>query len=314
MSHGRVDTHHHVLPPAYRNWLIEKRLFKSPPVAWSVTRALQALDENGIRTAIVSTAPIGLRLDPRDRAPKAREVNEYTAEMAKDYPDRFGFFATLPLPDVDAALEEIRVAFDEFGADGALLPTNVHGRYLGAAEFEPVFEELNRRSAVLFTHPTGGGFPPAPGIPLYVAGHLLDTVRTAIDLVRTGRTARFPNVRIILSNGGGFVPYAAHRMGISLTAWGGLTATEVVEQLRGFYFDTALASSPYSLPSLLAFAKPGHLLYGSDWPFSQEEIPYFDNFLDTHPMTAEQRAAVDFGNALALFPRLAAQTTQTPEA
>jgi predicted TIM-barrel fold metal-dependent hydrolase len=313
MSDGRVDTHHHVLPPAFRNWLIEKRLYKSPPVAWSVARALQTLDERGIRTAIVSTAPIGLRLNSRDRSAKAREVNEYTAEMAKDYPDRFGFFATLPLPDVDAALEEVRVAFDEFGADGALLPTNVEGRYLGAADFEPVFEELDRRGAVLFTHPTGGGLPPAPGIPLYVAGHLLDTVRTAIDLVRTGRVAKYPNVKIILSHGGGFVPYAAHRISLSLATWEALTAEEVTEQLRSFYFDTALAAGPYSLPSLLAFAKPGHVLYGSDWPFSEDEMSYLDRLFDEYPMTTEQRAAVEHGNAQALFPRLAGTAGQSAQ-
>ncbi|MET8771728.1 amidohydrolase family protein [Streptomyces sp. NPDC004658] len=302
MPEGRVDTHHHVLPPAYRNWLIEKGLYKARPVPWSVARTLRMLDDHGIRTAIVSTAPIGLRLDADDLAPKAREVNEFTAEMAKDYPDRFGFFATLPLPDVDAALEEIRVAYDELGADGVLLPTNVHGRYLGDPEFEPVFEELDRRGAVLFTHPTGVGGTPAPGIPSYVADYLLDTVRTAIDLVRTGRTVRYPNVRIILSHGGGFVPFAAHRMATAPATWGDLSTADVVEQMRSFYFDTALTASPSSLPSLLAFAKPGHVLYGSDWPFAEEEIPYYNGFLDTHDMTSEQRDGINHANAQALFP------------
>ena len=304
MSNGRVDTHHHVLPPAYRNWLIEKGLYKARPVPWSVPRTLQMLDDHGIRTAIVSTAPIGLHLEWDDLAPKAREVNEFTAEMAKDYPDRFGFFATIPLPNVDAALEEIRVSFDELGADGALLPTNVHGRYLGDAEFEPVVEELDRRGAVLFTHPTGVGGTPAPGIPSYVADYLLDTVRTAIDLVRTGRTVKYPNIKIILSHGGGFVPFAAHRMGTAPATWGELTTSEVVEQLSSFYFDTALTASPSSLPSLLAFARPGHLLYGSDWPFAEEEIPYYNGFLDEHPMTDEQRDGINFNNAKALFPRI----------
>jgi predicted TIM-barrel fold metal-dependent hydrolase len=302
MTVGRVDTHHHVLPPLYRNWLIEKGLYKARPVPWSVPRTLQMLDDHGIDTAIVSTAPIGLILDADDQAPKAREVNEFTAEMAKDHPDRFGFFATLPLPNVDAALEEIQVAYDELGADGVLIPTNVHGRYLGDPEFEPVFEELNRRNAVLFTHPTGVGGTPAPGIPSYVADYLLDTVRTAIDLVRTGRTVKYPDVRIILSHGGGFVPFAAHRMATAPATWGDLSTDEVVEQMRNFYFDTALTASPSSLPSLLAFARPGHVLYGSDWPFAEEEIPYYNTFLDTHPMSDEQRIGINHDNAQALFP------------
>jgi predicted TIM-barrel fold metal-dependent hydrolase len=304
MSRGRVDTHHHVLPPKYRSWLVEKGLYKARPVPWSVSGTLQMLDEHGIQTAVVSTAPIGLHLEAADLAPKAREVNEFTAGMVKDHPDRFGFFATLPLPDVDAALEEIRVAYDELGADGVLIPTNVHGRYLGDPEFEPVFAELDRRGAVIFTHPTGVGGTPAPGIPSYVADYLLDTVRTAIDLVRTGRTVRYQNLRIILSHGGGFVPFAAHRMATAPATWGELTTPEVVEQLRTFYFDTALTASPSSLPSLLAFAKPGHVLYGSDWPFAEEEIPYYTGFLDEYPMSDEERDGINFANAQKLFPRI----------
>jgi predicted TIM-barrel fold metal-dependent hydrolase len=304
VSNGRIDTHHHVLPPKYRKWLIEKDLYKARPVPWSVSGTIEMMDEAGIRTAVVSTAPIGLRLPAEDQAAKAREVNEFTAEMVKDRPDRFGFFATLPLPDVAAALAEIRFSYDELGADGVLIPTNVHGRYLGDAEFEPVFEELERRQAVLFTHPTGVGGTPAPGIPSYVADYLLDTVRTAIDLVRTGRTVRFPNIKIILSHGGGFVPFAAHRMATAPATWGDLTTAEVVEQFRTFYFDTALTASPSSLPSILSFAKPGHVLYGSDWPFAEEEIPYYNGFLDTHPMSAEERAGINYANAQQLFPRI----------
>jgi predicted TIM-barrel fold metal-dependent hydrolase len=304
VSNGRIDTHHHVLPPNYRNWLVEQGQYTFRPVPWSVPSTLAMMDEHAIRTAVVSTAPIGLHLSAEHRAPKAREVNEFTAEMVKDRPDRFGFFATLPLPDVDAALEEIRFSFDELGADGMLLPTNVHGRYLGDAEFEPVFEELERRQAVLFTHPTGVGGTPAPGIPSYVADYLLDTVRTAIDLVRTGRTRRFPNIKIILSHGGGFVPFAVYRMATAPATWQDLTTAEVVEEFRKFYFDVALTASPGSLPSLLAFAQPGHVLYGSDWPFAEEEIPYYTGFLDSHPMSDEERAAINHGNAENLFHRM----------
>jgi predicted TIM-barrel fold metal-dependent hydrolase len=262
------------------------------------------MDESGIQTAVVSTAPIGLRLEHEHQAPKAREVNEFTAEMVKDRPDRFGFFATLPLPDVDATLEEIEFSYDELRADGVLMPTNVHGRYLGDPEFEPVFAELERRQAVLFTHPTGVGGTPAPGIPSYVADYLLDTVRTAIDLVRTGRMARYPNIKVILSHGGGFVPFAAYRMATAPATWGDLTTEQVVEEFRRFYFDTALTASPSSLPSLLAFAKPGHVLYGSDWPFAAEEIPYYTGFLDEHSMPEEVREGINHGNAQQLIPRL----------
>ncbi|MBB5158009.1 amidohydrolase family protein [Saccharopolyspora phatthalungensis] len=304
---GRVDTHHHVVPPHYRQWLIERGLHTARPVPWSLGDTLRKLDEFAIRTAVLSTPTLGRWPAEHELAPQARRINEFTAEIVRDRPDRFGFFANLPLPDVAGTLAEIEVAYDEFGADGVLVPTNAYGRYLGDPDFEEVFAELDRRAAVVFTHPTAVGVPPAPGIPSYVADYLLDTVRTAIDLVRTGRTERFPNLKIILSHGGGFLPFAAHRLATAPGTWGDLTTAEVVARLRGFYFDTALTSSPVSLPSLLAFAEPGHVLFGTDWPFADQEIPYYTGFLDAHPMSDVDRAGIEHGNAEALLPRL--QTT-----
>lgn len=298
MQDGSVDTHHHVVPPAFRDWLVDRGLYVGRQVAWTVPAALAMLDAHEIATAIVSTGPIGVTLPAADRASKAREVNEVTAEMARGRPDRFGFFATLPLPDVDAALDEVRVAFDELDADGVAVPTNVEGRYLGDPAFEPVLDELDRRRAIVFTHPTAvAGSTPAPGIPPYVADFLLDTVRTAVDLVRTGSTERHPHLRIILSHGGGFLPYAAQRLSTAPHVWGERTPEAVLSELRRFWFDTALTASPASLPALLAFAEPGHVLHGTDWPFAEDEIAVHNRLLDAHPLTAEQRRSIARGGA-----------------
>lgn len=126
--------------------------------------------------------------------------------------------------------------------------------------------------------------------------------------MRNGIRQRYPDVKFILSHGGGFVPYASHRMAISIFNDTGRNPAELLDELSGFYFDTALASTPAALPTLLAFAKPGHITFGSDWPFGPVEVgQYFGHCLETYladdPPTLD---AVNRTNALALFPRLAA--------
>jgi predicted TIM-barrel fold metal-dependent hydrolase len=241
----------------------------------------------------------------------ARTVNEYCAELVKDHPDRFGHFASIPLPDVDGAAAEIGYALDTLGADGVVLMSNVRGRYLGDPDFETVWAELDRRRAVVFVHPAQPPLPLLPGTPAPLADFVFDTTRTALNLVLNGVLSRIPDVRVILSHGGGFLPYAAYR-------FSGLTSTvvdttreadDVIGDLKRFYFDTALSASPSALPALLAFAEPGHVLYGSDWPFAPENAgAYYNRYLAEHPdFTEGQAEAIDRGNAEILFPRLADQ-------
>ncbi|MGH7290872.1 MAG: amidohydrolase family protein, partial [Myxococcota bacterium] len=214
-SPARIDTHHHIVPPAYAAWL--KRLGLAagglPIPDWSRDAALALMDKVGVRTGILSVSTPGVHMgDDSEARHWAREVNEYAAELARDLPDRFGFFATLPLPDVDGALAEIAYAFDVLRADGAVLLANCRGTYLGDEKFAPVFDELNRRKAVVFVHPSQPpGLEPLPGMPAYVADFLLDTTRAAVRLAVSGTLDRCPDLRVILSHAGGFVPYAAYR-------------------------------------------------------------------------------------------------------
>jgi len=140
----------------------------------------------------------------------ARRVNEYTTDLVADRPDRFGHFATLPLPDIDSALLELEYAFDTLRADGVILVGNYGDKYLGDVLFEPLWAELDRRRAVVFVHP-GLPLPPAVGL----AGPLVDypfaTTRAAVQLVLNGIVDRKLQARIILSHAGGFVRYASHR-------------------------------------------------------------------------------------------------------
>ncbi|MEY9857784.1 putative TIM-barrel fold metal-dependent hydrolase [Catenulispora sp. GAS73] len=298
---GRIDVHQHMIPEIYARWLHAQGV-KDPGgrqlPEWSSDAALDLMDRQGIETAILSVSTPGVFLgDGTDAARMARQVNEYAAELVTAHPERFGFFATLPLPDVPAAVAEATHALDVLSADGVVLLANNAGVYLGDPAFDPLLAELNERAAVVFVHPNELPGAAADGIPPFAADFLLDTTRAAYNLVKLDVPRRFPSIRFILAHGGGFVPYAAHRLAVTIFGETGRDLNQILDDLRGFYFDTALTSSPAALPSLLAFAKPGHVLYGSDWPFAPElAVGYFNTWADD--------AHIDHRSARALFSRL----------
>lgn len=302
----RIDTHQHIVPPEYAAWLQKHGVLAGglPIPAWSTEGALDLMDSAGIATGILSVSTPGVHLgDNAEARAMARSVNEFAASVVRTHPGRFGFFATVTLPDVDGAIAEAAHALDALGADGVVLLANVRGIYLGDPSFDPLMEELDRRKAVVFVHPSELPAPPVPGIPPFVADFLLDTTRAGIHMCRQGWMARYPNVRIILSHGGGFIPYAAERMARMCSADG--NAANGIELLRRFYFDTALSSSPYALPSLLAFADPSRITFGSDWPYAPKARSlHFAQQLDAFDLCAQTRGAIDRGNAQKLFPRL----------
>jgi 6-methylsalicylate decarboxylase len=315
MSRRRIDVHHHILPNNYVAWLQQSGINDaggSPLPDWSAEAALELMDRHEIATAILSVSTPGVHLRPAmgtnpEARTWARRVNEFTARVAADHPGRFGFFATLPLPDVEGALEEARYAFDVLKASGVILLANSHGTYLGDPSHEPLLEELGRRRAVVLVHPSELPCAAVPGIPAFAADFLLDTTRAAYHLVANGCVRRHPQLRIILSHAGGFVPYASHRMAIAIAKALGPKLEDVLDDFRSFYFDTALSGSPAALPSLLAFAKPDHVLYGSDWPFAPEPVvDYFNGEIDAYAaLVGTAKEALDRGNASLLFPHLA---------
>jgi predicted TIM-barrel fold metal-dependent hydrolase len=309
---ARIDVHQHIVPPLWAEALAARGLDSGGWVipSWSPRSAIAMMDQQGIATGVMSVTSPGVHLDGDVAARDlARAVNEYGAEVVKDHPDRFGHFASIPLPDVDGAVAETVYALDTLGTDGVVLMSNAHGKYLGDADFEPLWAALDRRAATVFVHPAQPPMTLLPGTPAPLADYVFDTTRTALNLVLGGVMSRYPNVRVILSHGGGFLPYAAYR-------FSGLTSTvvdrnrnaeDILRDLKRFYFDTALSASPSALPALLAFAEPGHVLYGSDWPFAPQDAgTYYNNFLEAYPdYTPGQAEAIDRGNAEALFPRLA---------
>jgi 6-methylsalicylate decarboxylase len=310
---SRIDTHNHVIPPDYRKVLRNAGIDDAGGRAlpdWSVDAALEAMAELDVATAILSVSAPGTTIlrAPADAAALARDTNDYVAAVVAAQPDRFGFFALLPMPHVPEAVEEAVRSLDELGADGVVLLANHAGRYVGEEGSDVLFAALDARSAVVFIHPAELPGPAVRGMPAWAADFLLDTTRAAYLLVRNGIRHRYPDIRFLLSHGGGFVPYASHRMAMGIVAETGGNPVEILDELAGFYFDTALSSTAAALPSLLAFAKPGHITFGSDFPFAPVAVSeYFASGLQSYPgLDADDKAAIDHRNARVLFPRLSA--------
>jgi predicted TIM-barrel fold metal-dependent hydrolase len=316
---ARIDVHQHLLAPDYVRLLhrhgIDQAGGRALP-SWSPQAALNVMDELGIATGVVSVSTPGVGfLQGREAAAVAASLNDYSADLVRQHPRRFGFFATLPMPDYRASLAEARRALETLGADGVVALANTRGTYLGEdlPGSKDLFDYLDSRRAVVFVHPADLPGPPAAGMSPFAADFLLDTTRAAYLLVRNGVRRRHPHIRFVLSHGGGMVPYAAHRMAIAIAAETLQRPGSVLQEFSGFWFDTALTASPASLPSLLAFAAPGHVVFGSDWPFAPAQVGrYFSRKLDTYGLQADELRAIHRDNALRLFPRLGNPSTPTP--
>lgn len=308
----RVDVHTHLVPQFWSEalpshggdpsgWMIPE---------WSAEAHLKFMDDNQIATSVLSlTAPGVVGWQGRERRDLARMVNEYAADLVAKHSDRFGSFATVPLPDVEGAVAEAEYALDEIGADGVVLLTNYEGVYLGDAKYASLWDVLNRRSAVVFVHPGHPLIPVLPGVLGPLVDYPFDTTRNAVHMVFNGVLDNYPNVKIILSHAGGFVPFSVLRFCAAQSALDpeGPSTEQLRAKFRRFYFDTALSSGADAFPSLLAFADHERILFGSDFPYAPAPLAgKFTDVLDSRSgLTEAQKVAVNRGNAKKLFKRFA---------
>jgi 6-methylsalicylate decarboxylase len=310
---GRIDTHFHFLTPGVHDWAIRAHVIDpANPPTWAVSdlgRAFEVMDANGIAAGIASyPVPSMVFRDEELARSGVKLLNEEAAALVRRHPRRFGFFATVALEHPALAVDQAKYALDDLGADGVILMTNARGNYLGHPDFDPVFAELDRRKAVVFTHPQGlPGDPGNPtGLDLAVLDFLYETTQMAVNLVATGTLDSYPDVRIILSHGGGFLPYAANRiLAAGAEGWG--PSPEAFRRaLRRFYYDTALPTSPNSIRTLTAVADPAHILFGSDWPARTDtQAREVTTAFDRDPaVDTRLRRRINRQNALDLLPRL----------
>ena len=315
-----IDVHQHPVPEHYKRALAPLGITGSgenPWPSWSVDQQLELMDETGIAVALNSIASPGCWFGDAALAARiARDCNEGTARLVADRPHRFGGFALLPLPDVDAAIREAAYALDTLRLDGICLLSHAGDRHLGDPAEDPLFAELDRRRAVIFVHPLRNQAHgvPAYGYPAGMTELVLDTTRAITNLLWHGTFGKFPSIRWIMPHGGGTIPFLAYRLSAmdkKPPIRANLPGGSVASALRGLYYDVAEVVAPAPLACLMAITDPSHLLFGSDFPFSRHRTPPQDvrdtiaGFDAFDGWDAPTRRAIANENALRLFPRLA---------
>jgi len=305
----RIDVHHHHTPPPYLA-AITARNITGPVRDWTPEKSLADMDQAGVATALTSITTPALRfLDDADARKLARECNDYSAKLVADGKGRFGMFAVMPMPHVDATLHEIAYALDTLKADGIGMLTSYGDKWLGDPAFAPVMEELNRRQAVVYTHPTTANCCGnlIPDVPDAIIEWGTDTTRTIASLVFSGTAARLRGVKFIFSHGGGTLPFLTERF-VRLPLINKDLAPRVpngVEhELKRFYYDTAQASHSYAPASLTRLIPISQIVFGTDYPY-RTAADHVKGLAD-HGFTAGDLLAIDRDNALRLLPRLKA--------
>ena len=308
MSAGKIDTHQHFFPKVYVETVGLDTLARQMPnqkaPEWSPERALAMMDANGISEGIIS---VSAGPTVADMATLFRKCNESAAELRQQHPGRFGSFASLPLPDIDASLAEAAYCLDHLNADGFILFTNYDGKYLGDDHFVPLFEELNRRKAVVLIHPTDPAYVVPRLAPASVLEFPFETTRTATSLIVSGGVARFPEIRFILSHAGGTLPYLVPRVSLSISMMPGVAERvgDVKAAFRAFYYDTALSAGASTLSALMQVAPSDHVLFGTDFPMAPlPAISHFGQELDTLSLAGYSRQDVYRHNAARLLRRV----------
>jgi predicted TIM-barrel fold metal-dependent hydrolase len=307
MAGDKIDTHQHFFPKVYVDAVgldvLASQMPNKRAPDWSPQRAIEMMDKNGIAEGIVSVSAGPPLPDPPSLV---RKCNEAAAELRRSHPGRFGSFASLPLPDIDASLVEIGYCLDILNADGFIVFTNYDGLYLGDEHFEPLLDELSRRQAVVFIHPTDPAYPSPAIAPSSVMEFPFETTRTATSLILSGAINRHSGAKFVLSHAGGALPYLFPRISLSISMMPGVAERvgDTTAAFKAFYYDTALSAGAAPLAALARVADPGKILFGTDFPMAPlSAISQFGGELDGLGIAGLDRAAIFRGNAAHLLRR-----------
>lgn len=314
----RIDVHHHFLPPKWAAALEAQGLLNQQRTGWTPAQSLEAMDRSGTQTSMLSiTGNQDPSSDPGEMRVMLREGNEYGAGLVAEHKGRFGLLAALPLPDIDASLREIEYAFDMLHADGIAIATSFGDKWLGDPVFAPVFDELNRRRAVVHTHPTAPNccVDLVPRVGPATIEYGTDTTRTIMSLLVTGAAERYSAVRFIFSHAGGTLPFLVSRIvgrQLKMGADGlvNLAPTDTsrnagrqrLEQLRRFFYDTAQQSNPVALGALRRVVPASQIVFGTDYPYTSI-VDNVSGLQESGVFSPDELRAIDYESALRLFPK-----------
>lgn len=327
---NKIDVHHHIFPLEYLDALKEVGVVNSIGVEfpkWNAAISLKKMKENGIKVAMLSIStpgvyPSGIDLSSGFPEKLARICNEIISDTKKQYPENFGGFATIPLLNEKAAIDELNYAMDTLQLDGVCLMTNYMGKYLGDASFDAFFKELNKRKALVFIHPTDPGedLDAQLGFPNALIDAPFETTRAVTNLMHKGVLDHYPGIRYILAHGGGTIPYIAWRMAaieyaqeakktpVMRTLYDFLAKGEPakgLQLLRNMYYDTTHVSGSYAMKTLQSFAGPDHVVFGSDLCISKLAGIVTRNITKDGEFSNEEFTKMAYGNCLSLFPAFA---------
>lgn len=311
-----VDIHSHFVPDFYRDALIDAGHdhpdgIKGIP-EWSEALAIETMNKLNVDVSLLSISSPGVHFGDNAKAlDLARAVNEEAARLKQANPERFGFFASLPLPDVDGSIEELRYALDVLHADGIVLETNHHGLYLGDERLEQIYAEVAARRSTIFIHPTSpqNAEHLALGYPRPMLEFMFETTRSVTNMILAGVVERHGDARIIVPHGGAALSVLANRIELLLpllTPPGAATPPSVRDALRSLHFDLAGAPVDELLTALLSVADPAKLHYGSDYPFTPAAAceALKEKIERTAALGSTTRENILSENSLQLFPRL----------
>ncbi|HEY3918025.1 MAG TPA: amidohydrolase family protein [Stellaceae bacterium] len=301
----RIDVHHHVTPPSYIEAASQITYGNAPRMSWSLAKSLEDMDQGGVATAIISLPhPVTIWPQPKDaQRALARDWNEFVAKLARDHPGRFGLFASLPILDIEGSLLEIEHAFGALQADGINLITNIGDKWLGDPYYDPIFDELNRRKAVIYTHPLAPNclHDCLPGVNDSVVEFGSDTTRAIARILFGGAATRFPDIKWIFSHAGGTMPFLVERFERAPGRWAPAVEGGSLYHLKRFHYDTAQAAHSWALMGLTRLVASSQILFGTDFPYrtATETAQGIVDF----GFSASDLALIDRGNAARLLPR-----------
>lgn len=309
---GAIDVHHHMAPPAYltqRGERLRQTTYIPPGDIWSPQRSIDDMDKSGVRTSIMSISTPGVWAgDPEEAGTLARLCNEYGAKLKQTYRGRFGYFAVLPLPDLDRSLKELDYAAGTLDADGVVLYTNYVDKYLGDPAFAPLLEELNRRKMTAFVHPTTASC--CINVQREVVPAIIefptDTARTVSSLLWSGSLSRFRDIKFIFSHGGGPVTMLADRISSWATVHPEIAARlpeGPIAELKRLHVDIVTTTNPYAIAAMRNLFSIENILFGTDYPWGSARETS-ENLMKLG-LSQSDLDAVRHRNATRLMPHLA---------
>ncbi len=313
---GRLDFHHHYVSPEWMAVLAKQDTIAHFPGletfrGWSAAKAIEAMDAAGVSVSMLSTTTPGIWFgDDAQARMLARNMNDFGAKLVTDHKGRYRLFAVLPLPNVPASLAEIAYGYDTLHADGISVLSSYGNKWLGDPSFAPVWDELNRRKAIVFSHATAPDCCKSlqPNLDPTTIEFNTDTARTIVSLIESGTAEKYPNIRFIFSHAGGTIPALAGRYFRKQATSAALKAPAAPDtrlgHLRRFYYDTAGSANPVQMQALKMIVPTTQILFGTDYPWAPPSEIVAG--LADSGFTAAELQGINRDNGLQLVPKLRA--------